>query len=113
MKECPFCFNAYVHTRRPREMDNYYDGELTDANDFSSSTIGASADNICMYLNSGNEVPTNIEVCKWVSSLDDSPHTGRWHTVAKYYPKFCPECGRKLDEYTIEDRGSTFKRVNR
>lgn len=104
-KICRFCFNAYVATTLPETEDDYFGPELTDDNDFSSATIGnvgCLPNNypIQMYLNSGNGEATNIEICQWYQS--------RWHTVGKYYPKYCPECGRELDEYEIGERGSTF-----
>jgi hypothetical protein len=55
-----------------------------------------------LYLNSGGGEAVNIEVCEL--------YNGRWHTVGKYYPKFCPECGRSLLEYEIDERGTLFKK---
>lgn len=106
MNTCPFCFNAYVYSKQPQ--DDLFDEGLNDTNDSSSATIGRSGDCVCMYLNTGNGEATNIEVCQWVTDIDATPHSGRWHTVAKYYPKYCPECGRKLEEYQVGERGSTY-----
>ena len=99
---CSFCFNAYVATTLPEPEDNYFDNELTDDNDFSSATIGFSGHSHQMYFNSGGGKACNIEVCEWG---EDS----RWHTVGYYYPKFCPECGRPLDEYKIDERGTKYE----
>ena len=102
---CHFCYNAHVWAKEPKTEEDYFDEGLNDSNDFGSSTIGVS----CslpngsphqIYINSGAGKATNIEVCEW--------YNGRWHTVGVYYPKFCPECGRPLDEYTIDERGTTF-----
>lgn len=101
--QCPFCFNAYVYAKMPKtEEEEYFGTELNDTNDFSSSTIGFHRNDICMYINSGNGEPVNIETCEWIND--------RWHTVAIYYPKYCPECGRKLDEYEIDERGTKYDR---
>jgi hypothetical protein len=56
-----------------------------------------------MYFNSGMGVACNIELCHW------HPKNG-WTPIAKYFPKFCPECGRKLEEYQIDERGTSYKR---
>jgi hypothetical protein len=105
---CSFCFNAHVWAKLQKTDEDYFDNGLDDSNDFSSSTIGtiSQAPNISsvqLYLNSGYGEATNLEVCEWFN--------GRWHTVAKYYPKYCPECGRKLDEYVIGERGRSFEKA--
>lgn len=105
---CHFCFNAHVWAKEPHIEEDYYESSLDNSNDFSSSTIGTT----CglpngyphqIYLNSGGGKAINIEVCEW--------YYGRWHTVGVYYPKFCPECGRKLDEYVIAERGTAFTKI--
>lgn len=97
MDYCNFCFNAYV-----QPVDLACDIYLDDTNDFHSATVGFSDKHIQLYINSGSGEALNLEVCE----LRDN----RWYTVSKYYPKFCPECGRKLDEYIIETRGKSFKK---
>ena len=109
-KVCGFCFNAYVASTLPEPEDSYFEPELNDSNDFSSSTIGLSSSGIQMYINSGAGKATHIEVCQWISDLNGLYHSGKYHTIAKYYPKFCPECGRPLNEYKIDERGTSFKR---
>lgn len=84
IKYCSKCFNARIDP----------DNELTDYNDFSSSTIEYNKhDNFRMMLSSGAGKPLRIEAEKWSSSVQ------QWITVGQYYPKFCPECGRKITEY--------------
>jgi hypothetical protein len=102
MNYCKFCFNAYVHVQLLEE-ENSDEECLDDTNDFSSATIGSSDRHIQMYINSGHGAALSIETCKWGED-------NRWHTVALYYPKYCPECGRKLDEYLVDSRGKTFKK---
>jgi hypothetical protein len=103
MSVCQFCFNAYVYAKVSKDDSiDYFDTGLDDSNDFSSATIGASESGIQMYFNAGAGKPCEIEVLKWNESRK------QWDTVAGYYPKFCPECGRELDEYAIGDRGRNF-----
>ena len=78
-KSCRFCLNARV------------DDELTDYNDFSSFSVGYSANKYRTMISAGDGRPVRIETEKW-----DGDH---WSLVMRYYPKYCPECGRKLDEY--------------
>lgn len=89
---CKFCFNARVY--QPTEDDLLTGNTLDDTNDSSSIVVG---ENMRPYrsimINSGNGEPLNIEFLEWAVTRD------RWETVGKYYPKFCPECGRRLDEY--------------
>lgn len=83
---CDMCLNARVAG----------DGVLNDENDFSAISIGTSKEGCSMYINSGNGEPVNIEVLQWNNK------SGRNVTIARYFPKFCPNCGRKLDEYNAE-----------
>ncbi|MBP1559724.1 MAG: hypothetical protein J6C96_00550 [Oscillospiraceae bacterium] len=79
---CSMCVNAKV------------DDELTDENDFSSISVGESAQGCRMSINSGNGRPVCIEVEEW----DDNSHQNV--VIASYYPKYCPNCGRELLEYS-------------
>lgn len=94
---CKYCFNARVDEKIFQGSLDVYDECLTDNNDFSSHSIGHSH-KPCSYdmmLNAGNGVPVNIEV-----RHHDNTHG--WYTIMKYYPKYCPECGRRLNEYKKE-----------
>lgn len=109
MSNCRFCYNARVWAKEPHSEEDYFDEGLNDTNDFSSCTIGNSSSRTQMYINSGNGKAVNIEVCRWVKG----GYRGKdgWVTVAKYYPKFCPECGRPLNEYKIDGRGTKYERL--
>ena len=100
---CHFCYNAHVWAKEAHTEEDYFDGGLHDGNDFSSCSIGTSNSKYQIHFNSGHGAACNIEVRRW------NENTG-WVGVAKYFPKYCPECGRKLDEYEIYDRGAYFKK---
>lgn len=106
---CNFCFNAHVYNSLPQTEEDYYDTGIDDSNDACSITIGHSASEHQIYFNSGNGKPCNIEICEW----KENGYRGQpgWATVGVYYPKFCPECGRPLVEYKIDERGTSFKEV--
>lgn len=79
---CCMCDNAKV------------DNELTDDNDLSFITIGKSAVNYRMMFAAGNGVPPRIIL---------EHHNGwEWETIGKYLPRFCPNCGREITEYSKE-----------
>ena len=91
---CKYCFNARVYKPTDDEFMDPFATYLTDENDFSSYSVGhCHSKERRFMINSGNGHPVNIEF----ELLDN--RTKEWYTVGKYYPKYCPECGRKLDEY--------------
>ena len=91
---CKFCFNARVYEPTEEEQMNPFNTELTDDNDSSSIVVGKHMRPYrSIMINSGHGEPLNIEFLEWAVTRE------RWETVGKYYPKFCPECGRRLDEY--------------
>ncbi len=104
MTQCNFCFNAYVYAELSKPEEDYFDEGLDDTNDGGSSTIGISDEDFRLFINSGMGEAINIEVCQWGINK-------RWNTIAKYYPKYCPECGRKLSEYEIAERGTSFNKT--
>lgn len=90
VKPCGFCVNARV------------DDDLTDDNDFSSMAVGSSAIGYRILISSGFGKPVRIEFDQW--------NRDNWSTVGRYYPKYCPECGRKLDEYEEAHTNGRFDR---
>ena len=91
---CKYCFNARIYKPTDEELMDPYNTELTDENDSSSCGVGHcfSRDRRFM-INSGHGHPVNIEFEEWTEKMPE------WHRVGIYYPKYCPECGRKIDEY--------------
>lgn len=79
---CGYCFNARICE----------DGELTDDNDFSAICIGEGSECFRVMFCSGWGQAPRIE-------FDMLGVDAIMHTVARYFPKFCPECGRKITEY--------------
>ena len=90
---CKFCFNARIYVPSEEELLDPFSTELTDENDSSSCGVGCASPNYRFMVSSGHGKPVRIEVERW------SREVGWWMPVGKYYPKYCPECGRKLDEY--------------
>ena len=84
IKYCNFCCNSRVEP------------ELDDNNDFSSFSIGRSAPLSRLMLSSCCGKPVRFEVEYWSKDHE------QWFECGCYYPKYCPECGRKLDEYEVE-----------
>lgn len=81
---CAKCYNARL------------DDELTDKNDFASYTIGKSEKGYRVMYTTGYGRPPRIEFETWNESCRN------WDTVGIYFPKCCPECGRKITEYDEE-----------
>ena len=90
---CKYCFNCRVY--RPQSEEEYYFNTLCDENDFSSCGVDGNSvsDERRIMITSGYGKPVRIEVDEW------SEQCQRWITTLQYFPKFCPECGRRLDEY--------------
>ena len=79
-RPCVFCLNARSDP----------DNELTDYNDASSFSIGKHAETYHGFFNTGDHRNINIEVTRW------NPQENQNETVFRYFPKFCPQCGRDL-----------------
>lgn len=80
-EHCRWCNNCKV------------DHHLNEENDFHAGTVGDTAPRYQIMIETGNRDSCRIEFNCW----DDK--TKMWHTVGRYYPKYCPECGRKIEEY--------------
>ena len=90
---CKYCFNARVYQPTEEMMMDPFNTELTDENDSSSCGVGHCCTDIRFMISSGHGDPVRIEIDKFYDELQE------WHTIGKYYPKYCPECGRRLNEY--------------
>lgn len=77
---CSFCCNAFV------------DEDLCHDNDLSYKCIGDSAAGYQAYIRSGDR--------RGVVILFQA-RAKTWHSVGVYVPKFCPECGRRLEENSL------------
>lgn len=85
---CDFCTNGRTHE------------ELNDDNDYGSHTIDGyriEDQGYRLMLTYGWGKPLRIEADVW----NDKRKEWSLH-VLQYYPKFCPECGRRLSEYGAE-----------
>lgn len=91
---CKYCFNARVYEPSEEEMMDPFNTELTDENDSSSHGVGRCAGTTRRFMiSSGYGRPLRIEMDQWLEARQE------WLTVGEYLPKYCPECGRRLDEY--------------
>lgn len=83
--DCKMCTNAHT------------DSDLTSDNDLSYCGVGECEKSFRLMLRTGNGRPTGI----LVEHLDEGIG---WNTIGFYWPKFCPNCGRRLTENEKEDR---------
>ena len=90
---CKYCFNARVYKPTEEELMDPFATQLTDENDSSSCGVGHALMGTRFMISSGYGEPVRIEIDKFLELRQE------WVTVGKYYPKYCPECGRRLDEY--------------
>lgn len=91
---CKYCFNSRIYEPSDEEVMSPFYSYLTDKNDFSSCSVGHCYDKHRRFMiSSGNGMPVKLEF-----EMFDSSNDG-WYPLGVYYPKFCPECGRRLNEY--------------
>lgn len=77
------------------------DHNLTNENDFHAGTVGMTTPKYQIMIESGNNDAPRIEFNRWNESDQ------MWHTIGAYYPKYCPECGRKITEWPeVHNNGS-------
>lgn len=78
----------------------------TPETDFQSIGIGFSEPFSRLCIDSGAGKPVRIEFWQW------SEKTRCNEMVACYFPKYCPNCGRRLSEYKITDElGAHYEKV--
>ena len=93
-KYCEFCFNSRIYKATE---DDWFSAPLTDENDSSSISVGCWVKNRRMMISSGYGKPMRIECDEWLDNRQE------WVTTSRYYPKYCPECGRQINEYERRD----------
>lgn len=82
---CKMCLNAHV------------DPDLTSDNDFSFFGVGECERSYRLAFRTGDGRPTGILVECYDRGIG-------WNTIGFYWPKFCPNCGRRLTENEKKDR---------
>lgn len=82
IKPCHICDNARLND------------ELTDKNDLHYIGVGKTSPDFRIMIGSGDGKPLRIEFEKWNDKIN------QWVLVGRYCPKYCPECGREIIEYT-------------
>ena len=88
------CEHFKVKQENCRWCNSYrIDFELHEDNDFHAGTVGDTAPHNQIMLECGNRDALRIEFNRW------NDNDKMWHTVGRYYPKYCPECGRKITEW--------------
>lgn len=105
MKKKGFRFKFLRFNKSPCDMclSARVDPELNDNNDFSAYLIGCAQVGHRFMLCSGSNRPVRIDY-----EIYDEEHSV-WNLYGNYYPKYCPNCGRLLSEYLIDNRGRNFK----
>jgi hypothetical protein len=86
---CRFCANNRVDPDL---------AELDEAQCSYAMTRGLTEKGFRIMLNKDPYKPLEITFDYWREDLKPP----QWIQVGGYYPKFCPECGRKIDEYDRE-----------
>ena len=87
MKYCDFCLNAFTCDIEP-------------GYDSSSVCVGIAEEKYHMHFNSASQgnPPVSITVETWRDDAYYRGHKGCNVDIAKYAPKYCPECGRRIKE---------------
>ena len=82
---CKFCGNNRTNS----------EWELDEEQVSYAMTIGASENGYRVMYNKVPYRPLEIIFDVWRENLNPT----QWVQVGSYFPKYCPECGRKIDEY--------------
>ena len=82
---CKFCSNNRTNP----------EWELDEEQVSYAMTIGTSEKGYRVMYNKVPYRPLEITFDVWREDLNPS----QWLQVAGYFPKYCPECGRKIEEY--------------
>ena len=82
---CRFCENDRTNP----------EWELDEEQVFYAMTVGKFEKGRRIMLVKNPWKPLMVEFSQWNEKLNPP----QWQLVGYYYPKFCPECGRKIDEY--------------
>ena len=82
---CRFCENNRTNP----------DWELDEEQVFYAISVGMTEDAHRIMYNKRPYRPLELTFEKW----NDQLHPTIWQTIGVYYNKYCPECGRKIDEY--------------
>lgn len=85
---CRFCANNRTNP----------EWELTEEQCCYAMTIGDSEKGYRIMFDKDPYKPLMLEFSRWNDNLNPPV----WQVVGGYFPKFCPECGRKIDEYDRE-----------
>lgn len=91
IKYCEMCFDARLCQMICDKEEE--ECTLTDENDLSYISIGEMSKEHSMFIASGGGRPVRLIVQK----VDEVKAENM--LVGIYYPKYCPNCGRKLTEY--------------
>jgi hypothetical protein len=82
---CKFCANNRTNP----------EWELDEEQVFYAMTVGAFEKGHRIMFNKAPYKPLEITFDWW----RDDWKTPQYQQVGSYFPKYCPECGRKIDEY--------------
>ena len=82
---CRFCANNRANP----------EWELDEEQVSYAMTVGMTEKGYRVMINKDPYRPLEITFDAW----NDKLKTPQWQQMGGYYPKYCPECGRKIDEY--------------
>jgi hypothetical protein len=83
---CRFCANNRVDPAQH---------ELSEEQCSYAMTVGFSEEGFRIMINKDPYRPLEIVFDRWRDDLKPT----QWQQVCSYFPKYCPECGREINEY--------------